>query len=60
MEFIKTRKKYTINYYELNTNSQLKESMLMLFLQDAATVNAEANGFGYSWTEANNLGWFLF
>ena len=59
MEFIKTRKKYTINYYELNTNSQLKESMLMLFLQDAATVNAEANGFGYSWTEENSLGWFL-
>lgn len=59
MEFIKTRKKYNINYYELNTNSQLKESMLMLFLQDAATVNAEANGFGYSWTEKNNLGWFL-
>ena len=59
MEFVKTRKKYKINYYELNTNSQLKESILILFLQDAATVNAEANGFGYSWTEANNLGWFL-
>ena len=31
----------------------------MLFLQDAATVNAEDNGFGYTWTEANNYGWFL-
>ena len=57
--FVKTRKRYPINYYELNTNLKLKESMFMLFLQDAATVNAEDNGFGYTWCEANNYGWFL-
>lgn len=59
MEFVKTRKRYPINYYELNTNYSLKESIFMLFLQDAATENAEINGFGYSWTEKNNYGWFL-
>ncbi len=58
-QYIKTRKRYTINYYELNTNLRLKEFMFMLFLQDAATVNAEKNGFGYTWCEENNLGWFL-
>jgi len=56
---IKTRKKYKISHYELNTNSVLKESMFMLFLQDIATENAEINGFGYTWTSENNLGWFL-
>lgn len=58
-QFVKTRKRYTINYYELNSNLELKESMFMLFLQDAATVNAEENGFGYTWVSENNYGWFL-
>lgn len=59
MEYAKTKKKYYIKYNELNTNYALKESMLMLFLQDIATENAETNGFGYSWCNANNYGWFL-
>jgi len=59
MNYTKTRKRYDIKYYELNSKYSLKESMFMLFLQDAATENAEVNGFGYSWCEANNYGWFL-
>lgn len=56
---LKTRKRYDIRFYELNTNLELKESQFLLFLQDAATENAEINGFGPTFTINNNLGWFL-
>lgn len=59
MAYIKTRKRYDIKYYEMNTNLKLRESMFLLFLQDAASENAEINGFGYSWCVKNNYGWFL-
>src|SRR5574344_41114 len=56
---LKTRKRYDIRFYELNSNLQLKESQFMLFLQDVATENAELNGFGPTFTLSNNYGWFL-
>ena len=56
---IKTRKRYNLQYYEMNTAQRLKESVLLLFLQDIASDNAETNGFGYNWCLEHNLGWFL-
>lgn len=56
---IKTRKRYNLQYYEMNTAQRLKESILLLFLQDIASDNAETNGFGYNWCLEHNLGWFL-
>ena len=56
---IKTRKRYKLQYYEMNTAQRLKESILLLFLQDIASDNAETNGFGYNWCLKHNLGWFL-
>ena len=56
---IKTRKRYNLQYYEMNTAERLKESVLLLFLQDIASDNAETNGFGYNWCLEHNLGWFL-
>ena len=56
---IKTRKRYNLQYYEMNTAQRLKESILLLFLQDIASDNAETNGFGYNWCLEHSLGWFL-
>ena len=56
---IKTRKRYNLQYYEMNTAQRLKESILLLFLQDIASDNAETNKFGYNWCLEHNLGWFL-
>ena len=56
---IKTRKRYNLQYYEMNTAQRLKESILLLFLQDIASDNAETNEFGYNWCLEHNLGWFL-
>lgn len=50
---------YQIKYYEVDFNMVLKPSALLNFLQDAATINAEALGFGYSFTYPKNYGWFL-
>lgn len=55
----KTRKRYSLQYYEMNTSQRLKESVLLLFLQDIASDNADINGFGYNWCNEHNLGWFL-
>lgn len=52
-------KTYPIAYYEVDCNMVLKPSALLNFLQDAATLNAELLGFGYSFTQENKLGWFL-
>ena len=41
-------KEYEIKYYEQNVNGDLKESALLNFLQDIATLSAESLGFGPS------------
>ncbi len=52
-------KEYEIKFYEVDFKNQLKESVLLNFLQDIAAVHAEHLGFGYSHIETKNLGWFL-
>lgn len=53
------QKIYPIAYYDVDLNMVLKPSALLNFLQDAATINAEMHGFGYSFTHPKNYGWFL-
>ena len=48
-----------IRYSEMDCNLVLKPSSLLQFLQDLASDNAEALGFGYSYIVKNNLAWFL-
>lgn len=52
-------KDYEIKFYEVDYKNQLKESVLLNFLQDIAAVHAEELGFGYSYISQQNLGWFL-
>lgn len=52
-------KDYEVKFYEVDFKNQLKESVLLNFLQDIAAVHAENLGFGYSFISKKNLGWFL-
>ncbi len=52
-------KEYEIKYYEMNALSALKESSLLLFLQDAATQSAQSLGFGPTFVFENKYAWFL-
>lgn len=52
-------KEYEIKFYEVDYKKQLKESVLLNFLQDIAAVHAEELGFGYSYISEKKLGWFL-
>ena len=52
-------KEYEIKYYEQNVNGDLKESALLNFLQDIATLSAESLGFGPSFVFANNYAWVV-
>lgn len=52
-------KKYEIKYYEQNINGDLKESSLLNFLQDAATLSAESLGFGPTFVFSNNFAWVV-
>ncbi len=52
-------KDYEIKFYEVDYKNQLKESVLLNFLQDIAADHAEKLGFGYSFISDKNLGWFL-
>ena len=60
---IETDKTYTetvkVRYSELDCTMTLKPSSLFHFLQDLASDNAEALGFGYSFIIKKNLAWFL-
>ena len=53
------QKEYQLKYYDMDFRQVLKPSVLMNFLQDMATVNAEMLGFGYSFTYPKNYAWFL-
>ena len=48
-----------IRYSDMDFNLVLKPSALLHFLQDLASDNAEALGFGYSYIIKHNLAWFL-
>ena len=48
-----------VRYSEMDHDLVLKPSALLQFLQDLASENAEALGFGYSYIIKHNLAWFL-
>ncbi len=50
---------FKIRYSEIDFNQVLKPSVLLNFLQDLASDNAEVLGFGYSYIIKHNLAWFL-
>src|SRR5574344_1013385 len=52
-------KEYEIKYYEQNMKGDLKESTLLNFLQDIATLNAESLGFGPTFVFSNNYAWVV-
>lgn len=53
------KKEYEIKYYEKNVLGDLKESALLNFLQDAATLSAESLGFGPTFVFQNNYAWVV-
>lgn len=53
------KKDYEIKYYEKNVLGDLKESALLNFLQDAATLSAESLGFGPTFVFQNNYAWVV-
>lgn len=50
---------FKIGYSEKDFNLVLKPSFMLQFLQNMATDNADALGFGYDEIVKHNLGWFL-
>lgn len=52
-------KEYEIKYYEQNVKGNLKESSLLHFLQDIATLSAESLGFGPSFVFPRNYAWVV-
>lgn len=52
-------KEYEIKYYEQNLRGDLKESSLLNFLQDIATLSAESLGFGPTFVFSNNYAWVV-
>lgn len=48
-----------VKYSEMDYKLALKPSSLLNFLQDLASANAEKLGFGYSYINPKNIGWFL-
>lgn len=52
-------KEYEIKYYEQNLKGCLKESSLLHFLQDIATLSAESLGFGPSFVFPRNYAWVV-
>src|SRR5574344_189542 len=52
-------KEYEIKYYEQNMKGDLKESTILNFLQDIATLNAESLGFGPTFVFSNNDAWVV-
>lgn len=52
-------KEYEVTYYEQNVNGNLKESGLLNFLQDIATISAEKLGFGPTYVFSHNFAWVV-
>ncbi len=59
MEKREFKESFSIKYSEMDCNLVLKPAVLLQFLQDLASDNAEQLGFGYSYIIKNNLAWFL-
>ena len=53
------KENFKIRYSEMDFDLVLKPSVLLQFLQDLASDNAQSLGFGYSFNIQNNLAWFL-
>jgi medium-chain acyl-[acyl-carrier-protein] hydrolase len=52
-------KTYDIKYYDQNMKIELKESSLLNFMQDIATISAQTHGFGPAFVFSNNYAWFV-
>lgn len=48
-----------IRYSDMDYDTVLKPSALLLFLQDLASDNADSLDFGYKFVRKNNLAWYL-
>ena len=59
MEKRALKESFSIKYSEMDCNLVLKPAVLLQFLQDLASDNAEQLGFGYSYIIKKNLAWFL-
>jgi len=53
------RELYKIKYFELDTQNRLKPNVLLDFMSDVATKNADFNNIGYNFIKDKNYAWFL-
>ena len=58
MDMISTEK-FKLRYSEIDCTHTLKPQVLLNFMQDLASDNAEKFGFGYSFNVKKNVAWFL-
>ncbi len=54
-----SRENFKLRYSEIDCTHTLKPQVLLNFMQDLASDNAEEFGFGYTFNVENNVGWFL-
>ena len=50
---------FKLRYSEIDCTHTLKPQVLLNFMQDLASDNAEKLGFGYTFNVKNNVAWFL-
>ena len=58
MDVISTEN-FKLRYSEIDCTHTLKPQVLLNFMQDLASDNAEKFGFGYTFNIENNVAWFL-
>lgn len=54
-----SKENFKLRYSEIDCTHTLKPQVLLNFMQDLASDNAEEFGFGYSFNLKNNVAWFL-
>jgi len=54
-----SKENFKLRYSEIDCTRTLKPQVLLNFMQDLASDNAEEFGFGYSFNVKNNVAWFL-
>ena len=54
-----SKESFKLRYSEIDCTHTLKPQVLLNFMQDLASDNAEEYGFGYTFNVKNNVGWFL-
>ena len=54
-----SKENFKLRYSEIDCTHTLKPQVLLNFMQDLASDNAEKFGFGYSFNIKNNVAWFL-